>query len=134
MINLDNLNNEKIIELLDKYLIDNELEDDGDIFLENPARLYIRVEKDESVIRFMTFISTNILSSEQQKDILKTVNEANQASRTLKYSTISRDEAVEAILCEYALSLSGDVDDKFLIKTIRLIERDIIDFKTYFPD
>ncbi|XGI79046.1 YbjN domain-containing protein [Enterobacter hormaechei] len=133
MIELGSLTNEKVMALLDKYLIDHNLEDDGDIFLENPSRLYIRIDEDVNVIRLMSFINMNIFSEEQQSDVYKLVNEANKASYALKFSTISVDDVVKAILCEYGIPMIGEVDDKFFIKIIRTIEKDIVDFKTYFP-
>lgn len=129
MIELNEQTNESISNILKKYIIENNIDDDGDIFVESAARIYIRVDKEKGMLRFFSFIQPAVLESVSLETIDKYINFINMGSYTVKYSRLKDEDKKSPLICEYGLILDGFVDDSFLIKTLRKIEKEIISAK-----
>lgn len=129
MIELNEQTNKSISEILKRYIIENKIDDDGDIFVESASRVYIRVEKDKGILRFFSFIQPSSLETVSLETIDKYINFINSGSYTVKYSRLKDDDKRSPLICEYGLVLDGFVDDSFLIKTLRRVEKEIISAK-----
>lgn len=123
LVNLETLKKEELLGILDKYLITHELDSDGDIFLENPARLYLEINKEKNVFRMYSFIH---YKDYQDSDLIpEFITKFNSGSYTMSYTTISE----KSILCEYRIYLLGSISESGLIKSIKRVESEVIQMK-----
>ncbi len=125
LVNLENLEKPTLLNVLDRYFIEYEIDGDGDIFLEKPTRLYLEINKEKGVLRMYGFIHYNDFPNSSY--IPKFINKFNKNSYTLTYTLISE----KSILCEYHIFLLGSIDEKGLIKSIKRTESEIIQTKEY---
>ncbi|MCK6787155.1 hypothetical protein BWZ29_20780 [Enterobacter cancerogenus] len=123
LVNLETLERDELLAILDKYLIAYELDSDGDIFLETPARLYLEINKDKGVFRMYSFI--HYKDYQDSTLIPQFVTKFNNGSYTMSYTTISD----KSILCEYRLYLLGGMNESGIIKSIRKAESEVIQMK-----
>ncbi|NHV87836.1 hypothetical protein G9X53_00530 [Cronobacter dublinensis] len=123
LVNLESLKNEEILEILEKYLIAYDIDEDGDIFLETPARLYLEVNKEKGVLRMYGFI--HYKNYPNKEEIPKFVEQINNGSYTISYTNIDN----QSILCEYRLYLLGSISEVGLIKSIRKTENELLRMK-----
>lgn len=130
MLDLENIDNEKVVEILNKYFIENKIDKDNDIFIESPIRMYINADKERGALRFYAFIhSKNLIKNEDlESKIPGFVNYINKSSRTLKYATLTNETL--SIMAEYGIILKGNVDDEFFIRTIKHIEKEVENTKS----
>jgi len=126
MIELNEQTNESISNILKRYIIENEVDSDGDIFVDSPSRIYIRIDKEKGILRFFSFIQPEALEFVSEGNYDRYVNFINTASYTVKYSKLRDNEKRSPLICEYGLVLDGFIDDSFLIKTLRRVEKEII--------
>lgn len=129
MIELSEQTNESISNILKRYIIENKIDDDGDIFVDSPARVYMRVEKEKGILRFFSFIQPISLERISLETIDAYINFINTGSYTVKYSRLRNEDKKSPLMCEYGLILDGFIDDSFLIKTLRKFEKEIINAK-----
>jgi len=125
MIKLSNTSNLEISEMLNKYLIGSNTDDDGDLLIDGTFRIYLRIQKDRRVIRFFSFISEDTLKDITDENFNSFLDFINGASYSVKYSKMGLDLVRSPLLCEYCISNEGSVDDSFIVKTIQMIEKEI---------
>lgn len=118
LINLENLENSDINEILEKYFIESETDDDGDLIIDASARIYIKVDNDEKILRFFSFVRTKDGSQETEFSLM--LENINRASYTVKYSIMKT-----SVMVEYGIPLFGHIDHKHLIKVIHHIDGEI---------
>jgi len=129
MIELSEQTNESISDILKRYIIENKIDDDGDIFVDSAARVYMRVEKEKGILRFFSFIQPISLENISLETIDTYINFINTGSYTVKYSRLKAEDKRSPLICDYGLILDGFIDDSFLIKTLRKVEKEIISAK-----
>lgn len=124
--NLEEITTEDIKLTLEKYLIPFTSDEDGDIFIEKPSRVYIEVNNEKEVVRFFSFIF--IKDHPNKENIPNFVNKLNKSSYSLSYTMMR-----ESILCEYRLFMAGSSDEKLIIKTIKRVESEVAEIKEVLP-
>ena len=137
MLDLKELNIETISQTLNKYLIDHEIDEDGDIFIESPSRVYISIVDDKRILRIMSFIHGDSLKSIKDQDLNAFIEYLNGGSYTVKYAKLGRfnpSEAPKSLICEYGMLLLGLIDESFLIRTIKHFEIEISEAKLLAPE
>ncbi|MBJ9214009.1 hypothetical protein I5481_19235 [Citrobacter freundii] len=125
LVNLEKIEQEDLLKVLDEYLVEYKIDKDGDIFLENPTRLYLELNKDKGVLRMYGFIHYNDYPNAEH--IPAFVERLSKNSYTLNYDIING----KSVICEYAIYLLGSVDDKLIIKSIKKTESEIIKTKEF---
>lgn len=119
-LDLEKITREDITEVLEKYFMNYEIDDDGDILVKDPSRIYIETKEDSSVLRFYSFIH---YKDYQNKELIpKLINKVNSVSYGTTYLIIKND----TILCEYDIFLFGEINERAIIKTIRKIGEDVL--------
>lgn len=121
MLDLQEQTTETISSILNKYLIDHKIDNDGDIAIESPVRLYVRVLSDNKILRFMSFIHQESLTPMNEGNLNKFVTFINGGGYTVKYSLMPN----KTIICEYGLVLGGMVDENFIIKSLKNFEKEV---------
>lgn len=122
LINLENITNERINKILNDYFMDSEMDDDGDVVVNKPTKIYITVDHELGNLRFMSFIQTK--KDRDEQIILENIDARNAGSSSVKFSKMTN-----SILAEYGMPLFGHIDQKHLIKTINHIEERVSLFK-----
>lgn len=125
MLDLQEQTTKSISSIFSKYLIENKIDDDGDIAIEGLVRMYVRVLPEKSILRFISFIHSGALSAIREDQISKFANFVNSGGYTVKYSIMSND----SIICEYGLVMSGMADENFIIKTLKHFEKEVLNTK-----
>lgn len=118
LINLESIETEDVRGILADYFIDGEVDGDGDLLVNTPARIYIKVDKEFNILRFFSFV--RVKDGWEETDLSKKLDNINRASLTVKYSTMKSSAMVE-----YGIPLSGYIDHKHLVKVIHHIEGEI---------
>lgn len=129
MIELKELNGKTLSSILDKYLIEHKIDTDGDISIDSDTRLYARVDQESERLRFFAFIHKDSLSTVEDDDFNTYLDFINAVSYFVKFSKLKPIKERAPLLCESCLALSGKVDEVFIVKTLRRIEREISDAK-----
>lgn len=129
MIELKEQDNKKISDILNKYLIDNEIDDDGDIVVDSESIIYIKVDNGNELIRMFSFLHLSDLANVQDSDFDSYIDFINSMNYFSKFSKLRPKEKKTPLLCESCLVLFGCIDETFLIKTIKRVEKEISNAK-----
>jgi len=125
LIELKNITQEDIKKTLDRYLIDCEIDEDGDVVVTQPMRHYIKIEKEENVLRFFRFIYLTArfkieelndpeIDDETKTKLLSLVNDLNASSYFTKYALFRK-----SIIAEFSIVLDGRIDERSIIKSLQ---------------
>jgi len=125
MLDLHEQSTGTISNILTKYLIEHKIDKDGDIAIDSPIRTYIKVIPEKGVLRFMSFIHKEAISSFGDDAKNKFVKFVNSGSYTVKYSLMSNG----SIICEYGIVMSGMADENFIIKCLKNFEKEVLSTK-----
>lgn len=140
-IKANEVNGEKIKEILDKYLIETELDDDGDAVINDPVRIYMQVNDKEKTIRMFRFsylfglfedISTDIEDSNEsieiKNKILNEINEINTMSNFAKHVLFKK-----SILSELSLLIDSSLSEESLIRNFKKFQSEVIKLSNSTP-
>lgn len=130
LIDLSNVTNIQINTILNKYMIDSQIEDDGDVVVEESARFFIDIDVESKKMN----IYTNIRLKERQLvpiDTLYTfLSRINIISDSVKYSVADDD----VIHCNMSIPLYGHIDEVFFIRLIKSIQKELLSTQSISND
>lgn len=132
LIELKNITQDDIKSILDKYLIDCEIDEDGDLVVLQPTRHYIKIEKEDNVIRLFRFIyltakfkidelNDPTMDDETKTRLLSVVNDMNANSFFTRFTLFKK-----SVIAECSIVLDGRVDEKLIIKSIQYFHTEVI--------
>lgn len=127
--NLSTATIESIKQLLDKYIINNSIDEDGEIRVLGSISLFIAINDDKQVIRFYTIVTTGYLDASEE-DIKIFTERSNLASNSVKYSFENKEGGIYS---EYGLYKAGTVSEEFFIQTLKGVITEIQEMKFLFP-
>lgn len=135
------INSKKIKDILDKYLIENELDDDGDVVIDEPLRMYIQINEREKVIRIFRFsylfglfddisLETNDVEIpfDLRFKILDEVNELNTASNFAKHILFKK-----SILSETSVIIDSSINEEGFVRHFKKFQSEIIKLSNTTP-
>ncbi|MCA6917339.1 hypothetical protein LF941_18290 [Pectobacterium versatile] len=116
--------------VLEKYLIDSEIEDDGEIAVDESARFFIKIDSESRLLTFYTNIKLTDKNS-VPLDILSTfVSRLNIVSDSVRFSFF--DE--KTIHCDSSIPLDGSIDDTFFIRLVKNIQKNLVSAQSLSND
>ncbi|MBA2928597.1 hypothetical protein G9Q86_08430 [Pseudomonas sp. CCUG 57209] len=118
LINLESIETDDIRDILASYFIDGEIDNDGDLYIDSPARMYIKADKEFGILRFFSFV--RLKDDWNETDLSIRLDSINRASFSVKYSTMK-----SSVMVEYGIPLFGYIDNKHLVKVVHHIEGEI---------
>lgn len=136
---LSKITNEDIKGILDKYLISSEIDEDGDFIIKEPMRHYIKIEKEEGILRFYRFIYLTslfdivetedpVMDNEMEMMLLRGINELNMNSFFTRFALFKK-----SIIAESSIVLEGFSDEKSLVKSIKYYQSEMLDMEKSSP-
>ena len=140
-IKTSEVNSEKIKEILGKYLIESEFDEDGDVVVDDPIRIYIQVNEKEKLIRMFRFSylfglfddispesDDSDVSDEMKNKIITEINEANTISNFAKHMLFKK-----AILSELSLIVDNSLSEETIVRYFKKFQSELIKLSNSTP-
>lgn len=141
IIKTNEINGVKIKEILDKYLIESELDDDGDVVIDEPIRIYMQANEKEKIIRIFRFsylfglfddVSTDLDESVANDDLkiklYTAINEANAMNYFAKHSIFKK-----SILSEMTLMIDPSLSEEIIVRYFKKFQSEVIKLNNSTP-
>jgi len=140
-IEKNEVNSKKIKEILGKYLIESEFDEDGDVVVEDPIRIYLKINEKEKIIRIFRFSylfglfedispESNDLevSDEIKNKILTNINEVNTISNFAKHVLFKK-----SILSEISLIIDSSLTEEGIVRYFKKFQSELIKLSNSTP-
>ncbi|MBI6695106.1 hypothetical protein YA0788_23565 [Pseudomonas corrugata] len=127
LINLESTNIQEIRTILSDHFINSSIDDESDLLIDGPGRIYLKVDREYGFLRFFCFV--RLIKDWKTTEISTKLDIINKASFTIKYAAMT-----SSVMAEYGIPLSGHIDHKLLVNVIHHIQTEIAKLKIRLDD